>query len=240
MLKKFFLLILFFFWSSIVSAGYFPMYSSWEQPDGPGSAITLTYSYSNLFDGSIIDASTGVAMSIPLMRNIFEIALSEYASVLPIHFVELNDSGPLPETGEYDPTGLPDIRVGQVPNVDDANAYAYFPFESSGLAGDIVFNAERFGEGWSEIWFYAVAQHELGHSLGMGHYIFEELSEAGLLSGESIYQGPFIPLGEEAISALQNVYGTGVGSVTAVPLPAAFWLLSMALGFLGFRFNKLE
>ncbi|MCP2937196.1 hypothetical protein NK983_31345, partial [Salmonella enterica subsp. enterica serovar Typhimurium] len=34
------------------SAGHFPMYAAWAQPDGPGSAITLTYSFSNLLDGS--------------------------------------------------------------------------------------------------------------------------------------------------------------------------------------------
>ena len=144
------------------SAGHFPMYAAWAQPDGPGSAITLTYSFGNLFDGSLLDGATGAPLPVSLLRSAFELALWDYAAVLPIHFVEVTDGGPLPETGEYDPTGLADIRVGQVAHIADANAYAYFPFSpDSGLAGDIVFNAGRFGNDWTPLWFYAVAQHDL-------------------------------------------------------------------------------
>ena len=109
------------------SAGHFPMYAAWAQPDGPGSALTLTYSFSNLLDGSLLDSATGAPLPVSLLRSAFELALWDYAAVLPIHFVEVSDSGPPPETGEYDPTGLADIRVGQVAHIADANAYAYFP-----------------------------------------------------------------------------------------------------------------
>jgi len=157
--------------SNAAWAGYYPMYASWDQPNGPGLDMTLTYSFSNLFNGDVVDAN-GQPFSIDIMRSAFEQAFTDYATVLPIHFIEVADAGPLPETGEYDPTGLANIRIGVVPLIDDANAYAYFPQNTatSGLAGDVVFNGERFGLGWSPIFFYAVAQHELGHSLGMGHY----------------------------------------------------------------------
>ena len=217
-------------------AGYYPMYASWEQPNGPGSDITLTYSFSNLFNGDVVDAQ-GQPFSVDIMRSAFEQAFSDYATVLPIHFIEVADAGPLPETGEYDPTGLADIRIGVVPAIDDANAYAYFPQDitTSGLAGDVVFNGERFGLGWSPIFFYAVAQHELGHSLGMGHYINDDAPSETTFANAA-YNGPILPLNSLTISALQAVYGAGTGSVTplsAVPEPvsSALWLAGLSLCF---------
>jgi hypothetical protein len=213
-------------------AGYYPMYASWDQPDGIGSAITLTYSYSNLLAGGIVDSS-GQSLSAATLRSAFEQAFTDYAAILPIHFVEVADKGPLPETGEYDPNGLADIRIGVVPNISDANAYAYFPqnTETSGLAGDVIFNGQRFGYGWSPVLFYAVAQHELGHSLGMGHYIESE-SAGNPASANSDYSVPVFPLNSLTISALQNVYGAGAGSVTplsATPVPEpGTWALLLA------------
>jgi len=244
-MSKSLLLLLFLAWSNMaVSAGYFPMYSTWDQPAGLGSPITLSYSYINLLDGGIKDMHTGMAIDNSLLKNIVEIALQDYANILPIHFVEQIDSGPLPETGEYNPLGHPDIRMGHVPHIDGANAYAYFPFEDSGLAGDIIFNADRFGFQWLPSLFYAIVQHELGHSLGMGHFV-EESEVAHLASADSSYTGPIYPLTIDMITALQGAYGAGVGSVTplsAVPLPAAFWLFSsafsMLFGFRLFSFNK--
>lgn len=213
-------------------AGHYPMYASWAQPDGPGTDITLTYSFINLLDGDLRDAA-GVVLPALLLRSAFEQALLDYAAVLPIHFVEQADSGPLPETGEYDPTGLADIRVGLVTHISDANAYAYFPFSpASGLAGDIVFNAERFGAGWTPLWFYAVAQHELGHSLGMGHYESGDAPTAAP-SQFSVYEGPVFALDGEMVVALQGVYGSGSGSVTplsAVPEPQGWAMLLGGLG----------
>lgn len=223
--------------SSNAWAGYYPMYASWDQPDGLGSAITLTYSYSNLLAGGIVDAS-GQSFSTATLRSAFEQAFTDYASILPIHFVEVADKGPLPETGEYDPTGLADIRIGVVANIRDANAYAYFPqdSETSGLAGDMIFNGQRFGYGWSPVLFYAVAQHELGHSLGMGHYVETE-DAVNAASADSAYSGPVFPLNSQMISALQTVYGAGTGSVTplsatAVPEPGSWALLLAGLSTL--------
>jgi hypothetical protein len=223
-----------------VEAGHYPMYASWAQPDGPGSDLTLTYSFSNLLDGGLRDA-TGVALPVSVLRSAFEQALSDYAAVLPIHFVEQVDAGPLPETGEYDPAGPADIRVGLVAHISDANAYAYFPFSpASGLAGDIVFNAGRFGAGWTPLWFYAVAQHELGHSLGMGHYDSVD-APAAAPAQFSVYEGPVFALDDEMVSALQGVYGSGTGSVTplsAVPEPHAWATLLGGLGLVAVRARR--
>ncbi|HSI28671.1 MAG: matrixin family metalloprotease [Methylophilus sp.] len=219
--------------------GYYPMYGSWDQPNGLGSPITLTYSYSNLFDGGIV-SSAGQSLTADIMRSAFEQAFTDYAAVLPIHFVEVADKGPLPETGQYDPTGLANIRIGVVSHLDDANAYAYFPqdTDSSGLAGDVVFNGQRFGLGWTQIVFYSVAQHELGHSLGMGHYINADAPTASALANLTYtYTGPILPLDSMMISALQSVYGAGIGSVTplsAVPEPDTWALLLFGLPLLSF------
>jgi len=210
--------------------GYFPMYASWPQAGGPGSAITLTYSYSNLLDGGIATRA-GVPFAVDVLKGALEQAFTDYAAILPIHFVEMKDAGPLPETGQYDPTALADIRIGHVPHVNDANAYAYFPMSTgtNGLAGDIVFNAQRFGLGWTTTFFYSVAQHELGHSLGMGHYVDAPAPVDGSFAGAG-YDGPQFPLDDGMISALQSAYGMGIGSVTplsAVPESGA-WLLLLA------------
>ncbi|WP_446810646.1 matrixin family metalloprotease [Methylomonas sp. 2BW1-5-20] len=223
-------------------AAYFPMYSSWPQPAGPGSAIELSYSYANLLHGNILDARSGQPIAADLLRSAFEAALRDYAEILPITFREVADAGPAPESGEYYPTGLADIRIGQVAHIDGANAYAYFPHEGSGLAGDIVFNAERFGNDWSLALFYGVAQHELGHSLGMGHALDE--NAAGGDGQLSAYNGPLFALQDDMISALQAVYGTGQGNVipltpATVPLPAAIWLMPFGLSLLGAgRFHR--
>lgn len=214
-------------------AVYFPIFSTWPQPGGPGSPITLTYSYSNLLDGSIINSATGQPFAPEILRGAFEAAFRDYSAVLPISFVEVVDHGPLPETGQYDPTGLADIRIGQVPHIDDANAYAYFPGDASnGLAGDIVFNTGRFGFDWSLVFFYSVAQHELGHSLGMGHAVEDSAQFLAQANQQAPYNGPVIPLTSQQVQALQAAYGAGTGTVTplaAIPEPSTWAMLGAGL-----------
>lgn len=229
------LLVVSFLFSSHAHATYFPIEYTWPQPKSIGSSITLTYSYNNILNGAMLDFSNSSPIPKSDLRSAFEAALLDYANILPIHFVEVTDSGPMPETGEYDPTGHADIRIGQVAHIDNANAYAYFPFsQTSGLAGDIVFNTERFGNDWTLSIFYGVAQHELGHSLGMGHALPEDaaINQLAEIGFSADYTGPLFPLSEGMVSALQNAYGAGIGSVTPVPLPSAFILLLSGVSLL--------
>jgi hypothetical protein len=226
--------------TSSAMADYFPIYSTWNQPGGPGSAVGLTYSYSNLLDGSLVNRMTGQSFHGELLRNAFETALRDYSAILPISFLEIQDLGPLPETGQYDPAGLADIRVGVVPSVAKANAYAYFPNDNGadGLAGDIVFNAMA---PWTPSFFYGVAQHELGHALGMGHAVPENAASFQEANQAAGYDGPIFPLAPDAIGALQAAYGIGSGMVvplSPVPEPSVMAMWGCGLMMLGFGMRR--
>ncbi len=68
----------------------------------------------------------------------------------------------------------------------------------------------------------------MGHALP-GDAPESQLAEAGFSTD---YTGPLFPLSAGMISALQNAYGAGSGSVTPVPLPSAFILLLSGVGLL--------
>ena len=141
--------------------------TKWNQPSGLGSTITITYSFSNLRDGRIGLASSTVKATI-------QEALSRWAAVAPIRFVEVPDSGPAPSTSDYNQGSGAMLRFGHL-SIDGAGrtlAYGYYP-GGSGLAGDILFDD---GEGWSTNPnsghdLLEVATHEIGHTLGLGHEV---------------------------------------------------------------------
>jgi hypothetical protein len=120
-----------------VTEGY-----QWPQPGGPGTPLTISYSYSNLLDGGLLGGLTELQL-----RSAVEEALELWASYAPLHFVEQSDSGPSPGDIEYPVGSFPQIRIGHhfIDGDVGANvlAHAYYPpgngFDD-GLSGDVHFD----------------------------------------------------------------------------------------------------
>ncbi|MEE3372528.1 MAG: matrixin family metalloprotease [Planctomycetota bacterium] len=190
----------------------------WPQPNGLGSAVTITYSFSNLLDGELRGLSAENA------KRAVEEALTLWSEVAPIHFVELVDEGPLP-TGEelaYLASDYPQIRFGHHlidGETGAALAHAYLPFSTrEGLAGDIHFDRDepwnRNGGGL----FLETALHEIGHALGLDH----DVENDAIMN--PIIQNRFDDLGtgyllEDDITGIRNLYGYGTGSVVTLDAP---------------------
>lgn len=198
-----------------VSAAFLASAYQWSQPNGPGSSITLTYSYSNLLGGKI----SGVTDS--TLRAATEETLAVWASYVPIHFVEVEDSGPTPTASEqsYTASNRANIRIG-AHTIDGSQggelAHAFLPYSTTdGLAGDLHLDVD---EDWTENnggFLLEVVLHELGHVLGLDHvenvdaimnpFVMNRFSGLG--------QADLLP---DDIDGIRSLYGEGVGSV--VPL----------------------
>jgi len=164
-----------------------------------------------------------------------------WASVVPIHYVEVVDNGL-----DY---GFPGAQYGQIrfkhiyingpdpppPSPPVAKAQAYFPSSGEPIAGDVFYDN---GDPWQLLGelprpdILGATIHELGHTLGLGHtddpatnmyWIFTRYQ--GLGTGQ---------LHPDDIAGVQAIYGAGVGSVTPlVPEPATAALaIGGALGWI--------
>jgi hypothetical protein len=190
--------------------------------------VYVTYSYSNLLDGTFFLASPDD------LRAATEEALNLWASYAPLHFIEVPDAGPpvsdLPYSGQADPQ----IRIGHHESPD--LAHAYYP-GSDGLAGDVHIATGvpwTIGDGnWN---FLEAITHELGHSLGLAH----ELDEPAIMNPSypfhrfSGLRTSFLFPAD--IRAIQSIYGAGSGSVQPLdlsPEPATYLLV--AVGVLAVR-----
>lgn len=190
----------------------------WSQPDGTGTAVTITYSYSNLLDGQLNGISAADA------RAAVEEALALWATYAPLNFVEVQDSGPLPDGSEssYDADSHPQLRIGYH-EIDGAQggalAHAYLPFsDTDGIAGDLHVDGD---EDWSLSnggFFLEMVLHEIGHTLGLDH---EETEDAIM---NAVIKSRFNALGAgellaDDIAGIRDIYGEGVGSVTPLEDP---------------------
>jgi hypothetical protein len=221
--------------------GYSVQGGKWPQPGGLGSPVTVTYSYNNLLDGGLKQPD-GQPLPASLIRASVEEAFRLWASVAPLHFVEVPDQGPEPPTGG----GYYDGQFGQIrfnhiyingPDLPGqqpiAKAQAYFPSVGGNLGGDVFFD---HSDRWQESGTLSTPDvlgatiHELGHSLGLAH---SALPQANMYWIFTRYQGPGTgaALHADDIAGIQHIYGVGVGSVTplatAVPEPSA-WMLFAA------------
>jgi hypothetical protein len=207
-----------------------------------------------LLDGGLKQPN-GQPLPASLIRASVEEAFGLWASVAPLHFVEVPDQGPERPTGGGYPAGQfgqirlnhsyingPDIP-GQQPM---AKAQAYFPQVGGNLGGDVFYD---HGDPWQQSGTLPIPDvlgatiHELGHSLGLGH---SDLPQANMYWIFRRYQGPGTgaALHADDIAAIRAVYGAGIGSVTplsnTVPEPRAWILVTILLGTGVFRFLPLR
>ncbi len=165
----------------------------WSQPGGRGNPVNITYSFTNLLDGSLNGISVTEA------KAAIEEAFRLWSEVAPLNFTEVPDD---PRESQ--------IRIGQdyIDGRGNTLGFAYFP--GQGVGGDITFDN---GERWTNNLFLETAVHEIGHSLGLGHE-----SRTNAIMNPSV-KNRFNGLGTgfllpDDINGIRSVYGSGLGSVT--------------------------
>ncbi|MCH7771799.1 MAG: matrixin family metalloprotease [Bacteroidetes bacterium] len=138
-----------------------------------------------------------------------EDAFSEWATYVQITFTEtstpnLNQSlNILWGSGEHG-DGFPFDGPGGV------LAHAFFPANPNPetIAGDMHFDEDEFWSLTGDIHMFAVALHEAGHSLGMGH---SDVTGAVMFA---FYGGPITNLQPDDIAGIQSIYASNSGSAT--------------------------
>lgn len=163
----------------------------WNQPNGKGSAVDVSYAFDK--SGSYAGLSTSKA------KELFAKALSIWSQYAPLNFKEIADPGN---------DRAVDIRV-KSQNIDGRGNTLGFAYSPS--AGDITFDSS---EQWSESLFLETAVHEIGHSLGLDHE--PENGEEAIMNPRLIgrYQGNEKPfLLQDDINGIRSLYGSGQGSV---------------------------
>ena len=188
----------------------------WIDLDPVTDGIQITYSYSNLLDGTLPGGLTPDEL-----RAATEEALGLWAAYAPLDFIEVLDSGPEASDAPYGAADHPTLRIGHhlIDGPSSVLAHAYFPTPGGGgLGGDVHLDS---GDGWQTdpngggFDVIEVMTHELGHALGLGH----ETAFDAIMN--PFYGRRFNGLGtgfllDDDIAGIQDLYSEGVGGITPI------------------------
>ncbi len=201
-----------------VQLDFFNTGFKWPQPGGPGAAVTITYSFSNLLNGQMRGLPAAE------LKKAVEEALSVWATYAPLHFVEVVDSGPIPTSADtnYVATARPHIRFGHH-TIDGLRgsslAHAYLPYSDvEGLAGDIHFDRDEDWGAAAGGFFLEAALHETGHALGLDHEVDVDAIMNPIVDGRFAGIADAFLLADD-IAGIRDIYGMGVGNVTPLDEP---------------------
>lgn len=166
--------------------------TTWPQPGGPGTPVHLTYSLGDLIDGGLEGTLSPAAIG-----EVIAQALGAWAAHAPFVFTEVPAGGDL----AFSRSDLPGPQVGR----------AFGP--GPGVGGDVTFDTQRpwgaGGEAIGSISLARVAEHEIGHALGLDH---EDDVEAVMNRVIEVGEA-FTALFPDDVQGIQGLYGAGVGSV---------------------------
>jgi len=215
--------LLLLLWAS-PAAGYSTTSNKFTQ-SSPGAPVTITYSYSNLLDGGLVDKD-GVPLTPIFLKDAVEEALAVWTDYAPLNFVEVEDNGPTASDAQHSCSACGQIRIGHhyigEPGGTDVKAHAYYTNNHTGFgrAGDIHLDDSN---NWEVIGQFdlvtgvdfpdvmGVVIHEAGHSLGIAH---SSIDGAVMFPHYLRQNGPGTGhLTPDDIAAVQAIYGVGTGSV---------------------------